>query len=260
MDKTGSLQPFLESPATAGVFLDFDGTLSEIVPVPSDARPVEGAQAVLSSLAARFAVVAVVSGRSAYQLLRWLGPEVEVWGVHGAERTVDGEVVLSEEIRPYAETMAGVLAEAQRRVADLGIDGTLVEDKTAIVTLHYRRAADRIRAREEIRALAEDLALSHGLEVAEGKASLELRPPVSLSKQAVVRRRVEEANLEAGMFIGDDVVDLPAFEALEELAQGGLAALKVAVDSEEAPPELLSRADIVVEGPAGVLRFLKGLL
>jgi len=35
------------NPDRAGVFLDFDGTVSEIVEMPSDARPVEGAREVL---------------------------------------------------------------------------------------------------------------------------------------------------------------------------------------------------------------------
>jgi trehalose-6-phosphatase len=56
------LEPFRRSPGTAGLFLDFDGTLSEIVPVASSARPVEGVPELLRKLAGRFALVAVVLG------------------------------------------------------------------------------------------------------------------------------------------------------------------------------------------------------
>ena len=77
------------NPEHAGIFTDFDGTLSHIVEVPSDARPVDGARETLSELSDRIGVVAIVSGRAAGELLEWLGPRVEIWGVHGAEHTVD---------------------------------------------------------------------------------------------------------------------------------------------------------------------------
>jgi hypothetical protein len=54
------LARFLEHPSSAGLFLDFDGTLSEIVHIPSEARPVDGVPEVLQALTRRFAVVAVV--------------------------------------------------------------------------------------------------------------------------------------------------------------------------------------------------------
>ena len=45
--------------------LDFDGTLSPIVPDPEAARPLEGMVKLLGRLATRFAAVALVSGRPA---------------------------------------------------------------------------------------------------------------------------------------------------------------------------------------------------
>jgi trehalose 6-phosphate phosphatase len=44
------------------------------------------------------------------------------------------------------------------------------------------------------------------------------------------------------------------------MAAGDLdAAVRVAVRSEEAPPELLARADLVVDGPEGVATMLREL-
>src|SRR5688572_27138209 len=89
------LTAFRASPQSAGIFTDFDGTLSRIVEIPSEARPIEGARDLLRRLAERYALVSIVSGRSAKELLAWLGSDIEIWGVHGAETVVDGEVVLS---------------------------------------------------------------------------------------------------------------------------------------------------------------------
>ena len=60
-------------------------------------------------------------------------------------------------------------------------------------------------------------------------------------------------------FLGDDVGDLPAFDALDRLAAAGVHTVRVAVSTEEAPQEVLERADVVVDGPAGALAVLERL-
>jgi trehalose 6-phosphate phosphatase len=252
------LHPFLERPDRSGIFLDFDGTLSEIVHVPSAARPIEGARELLAELAARYAVVAIVSGRSAHELVDWLGPDVEIWGVHGAQRAVDGRVELSPAAAPFEELMRTVHDEAAAAVEALALDGVIVEDKAVMVGLHFRNAADGDRARRELDELATELARRHGLLRAGGRLAFELRPPVELSKAAVVHDRAR--GLEAVAFAGDDRVDLPGFDALDALAGHGVVTLRLAVRSDEAPPELLARADVIVDGPSGALDFLTRLL
>jgi trehalose 6-phosphate phosphatase len=65
--------------------------------------------------------------------------------------------------------------------------------------------------------------------------------------------------MRAVAFLGDDLGDLPAFDGLDRLATAGVTAVRVGVRTEEAPPELLQRADVVVEGPEGALAFLEAL-
>lgn len=254
------LKPFLERPENAGLYLDFDGTLSEIVHVPSEARPVSGARRLLESLAARFALVSVVSGRSAHQLLEWLGEGIEIWGVHGVERAVDGRVEIIDAATPFVELIATVRAEAERRIAELGLSGVFVEDKGVMLALHFRAAPDVEAARRALDELAGSLAAEHGLKRAGGRLAFELRPPIDVTKANIVLTRTREEKLSAAMFVGDDRVDIPAFEALDELAAEGVTTVRVAVDSSEAPAELLERADIVVNGPAGTIALLSRLI
>lgn len=253
------LRPFLESPQTAGLFLDFDGTLSEIVHQPWDARPLEGARDLLDRAALRFALVAIVSGRSAHQLLEWLGPQVEIWGVHGAERTVDGSVILSEPAKAYADLMQKVKSEAEAAVARLQLPGVFIEDKGVMLGLHFRAASDVEAARAAVDEIAEELALQHGLLRAGGRLAFELRPPVEFSKATVVLERSRELGLKAAAFVGDDRVDLPGFDALDILRDEGLATLRVAVSSDEVPAELLQRADLVLPRPSAVVEFVASL-
>ena len=253
------LESFRTRAATAGVLLDFDGTLSELVPLPSDARPAEGVTEVLGDLSERYRTVSIISGRSSGELLEWLGPSIDIWGVHGAERTRDGRVVVSEIAAPYLELMRQVHDEAEKRLHDLAIPGVLIEDKGVMVGLHYRAAADHDSAGRALRALTSELAERFGLWQAEGKRAFELRPPIELSKAGVVHEVVREHSLDPVLFAGDDVVDLPAFDALDGLARQGVETLRVAVSSTEAPPELLERGDVVVEGPLGMLDLLRFL-
>lgn len=259
-DRARLLEPFLRSPGTAGLFLDFDGTLSEIVLVPGDARPFPGVAERLEQLAARLGLLAVVSGRAAHELLTWLGPRVEIWGVHGAERTIDGAVTLSERAAAYSDLMEVVKDEARAEMARLDLEGTLLEDKGVMMGLHFRSAADVDRARRELDRLAEKLVARHGLRRAGGRMAFELRPPAEFTKAAVVLERARELGLAAAAFVGDDRVDLPGFDALDLLREEGAHTVRVAVDSAEAPPELLERADLVVHGPSGVVDLLDELI
>ncbi|MDQ3985088.1 MAG: trehalose-phosphatase [Actinomycetota bacterium] len=239
----------------SGLFLDFDGTLAEIVLAPEAARPVEGASETLAQLARRLACVAVVSGRSATELLDWLGSEIEIWGLHGAERTVNGRVVLSDAAARYTEVMTRVGAEAKAMTSNLA--GVLVEDKKAIVALHYRTAPDLAN---EVDQVAAELARKYSLSLGRGRMVVEVRPPIEFSKAAVVTTRSHELDLEAVAFVGDDVVDIPAFDALDRLANEGKNTLRVAVRSDESPSELLDRSDLILEGPAGVLEWIRKLV
>ena len=105
-----ALAALRRNPATTGLFLDFDGTLAPIVAVASEARPLPGTTEVLEDLAARFGVVAVVSGRPVAFLADHLPPTVEWHGVYGLEAVIAGEPLAepgSEVWRPVIDEVAG---------------------------------------------------------------------------------------------------------------------------------------------------------
>jgi trehalose 6-phosphate phosphatase len=86
---------------------------------------------------------------------------------------------------------------------------------------------------------------------------LEVRPPVHVDKGTAVGRLLEGRALTRALYAGDDTTDLDAFRGLEE---AGLdVALKVSVGSPEMNPALLTRADLVVDGPGELLSFLRTL-
>jgi trehalose 6-phosphate phosphatase len=123
--------------------------------------------------------------------------------------------------------------------------------------VHTRRAQDPQAAFEALRQPLADLAARHGLIVEPGRMVLELRPP-GVDKGVALHEYVREIGAEAVLYAGDDLGDLPAFAAVEKLRSDGVPGLLVASGSAEVT-ELAERADLVVDGPAGVVRLLRTL-
>jgi trehalose 6-phosphate phosphatase len=138
--------------------------------------------------------------------------------------------------------------------------GAYLEDKQYAVAIHTRRVADPARWAAAIDEAARQVADQHGLEVVLGKLVWELRPAVHSDKGDAVRRVISESSARSVLVAGDDLGDLSAFAAALELRAHGGDALRVAVDSAEAPPALIEQADVIVEGPSGLLEFLQQLL
>lgn len=233
-----------ERPGSAGLLLDFDGSLSEIVARPELARPVAGAAEVLSRLARRYAVVAIVTGRRSGEVEELVGvPGVRYEGLYGLEEE-EGAPPLDPSLRPLAEAAAAVEPAAW------------VEDKGASLAIHYRQAADPPAARSRLAEVLRHLAEEAGLGLVEGNMVLELVDRDHPMKGAAVERLAARHELEAVLYAGDDRPDLDAFAALDRLAGSGVHAIRVAVRGAETAPELVSAADVVVDGPRGLVELL----
>jgi trehalose 6-phosphate phosphatase len=250
------VEPLRAAPDRVTVVTDFDGTLAPIVPDPPDARPLPGCVEVLHDLAGRYGRVAVVSGRPARFLADQLAiaqcPRLVAYGLYGMEWT-DGEVVVEHaDAVPWRAEVDDAAAVAEK----VAPDGVLVERKGLSVTLHVRNAP---HSDEWARSWAEARAAVGGLALHPGRMSYELRPPVAVDKGTVMTDLLDGSH--GACFLGDDRGDLPAFDALDRhAADNGAAVVRVAVRSDEAPAELLERADLLVDGPDGVLEFLRALL
>lgn len=245
-----AIEPLADQAADAGIFTDFDGTLSEIVDEPSRAAPLAGAAELLAELSGRYGRVAVLSGRPVSFLAPWFGPEILLSGLYGLELVVKGQRLDHPLGGVWREVVDDVVTQSQAR----GPEGMRVEAKGLSLTLHYRGRPDR---EPEVRHWAEQQATRSGLDLRPARLSYELHPPIDVDKGTSLAELADD--LTAVCFLGDDVGDLPAFDALDRLAESGVATLRVGVRGSEVSTELLDRADLVVEGPAGALRVLQAL-
>jgi trehalose 6-phosphate phosphatase len=251
----------LTPPERTALCLDFDGTLAPIVDDPEAARPLEGTVELLGRLAGRFAAVALVSGRPAsFLAAHAAAPGVRLLGLYGLEEVRDGQVRVDQELEAARPAVRAALADLR---ADPAVreSGAYLEDKGNALGVHLRRVPAPERWNGPIEATARQVASRHGLEVLAGRLVWELKPAVRRDKGDAVRQVVASSQAAAVVVAGDDRGDLPAFDAVADLSErSGLEGLRVAVRSAESPPELLDRADLVVEGPEGLRAWLEALL
>ena len=253
-----ALAPLRQNPARAAILLDIDGTLAPIVEQPSNAVVPERTRQLLAELARRYGAVACVTGRRASEARAMVAiGSISYLGSHGAELLRAGWTEAQPD--PALEGWRRRIHEFGRQTdtADLRRLRVRVEDKGAILAYHWRSAPDQKAARAAIDAVAAK-AEAAGLRTHWGRKVLEVRPPVRIDKGAGIASFLDGTDVESAMYVGDDATDLDAFRMLGRLLEEGRlsTAVKVGVRSEEGPEEIVTEADVVVDGTDGVLELL----
>ncbi len=194
------------------VATDFDGVLAPLVEDPSTSRPVDGSMELLRELATLPGVfVAIVSGRhlAALQALTGVTRDdaIVLVGSHGAEpdRALPLDLTFDEAAQQR-------LTEATRALEAVATahPPTRIEHKPAGVVLHTRSVPSDIAAAASRAALAIDIP---GVDVMDGKQIVELSA-LSVTKGSALLALAKEFGTTSSLYLGDDVTDERAFEAL----------------------------------------------
>jgi trehalose 6-phosphate phosphatase len=236
------------------VFLDYDGTLTPIVNDPDQAILSEGTRELVKKLG-KLCPVAIISGRDLADVQSKVGIDSIIYaGSHGfdvaaPDGTSDSELAtrLEKEFIPALDAAERELHERMDSIA-----GALVDRKKFSIAAHYRNVAE-----EESSAVGEAvdqvLALHDNLRKTTGKKVFELQPKLDWHKGKALQWLRRTLKLDAPdivpVFIGDDVTDEDAFEAIREDGIG------IIVREEPRP----TFARYALETPAEVARFLGAL-
>lgn len=260
MDK---IEAVLAAPDRTVLALDFDGTLSPIVPDPERAYAHPASIAALRRIAPHLLQVAVITGRPAAQAVELGGladgaglEHLVVMGQYGVEvwEAATGEVVAP----PVPEAIIAVRAALPALVAAAGHPDAWIEDKGRAVAVHTRRLVDPAGAFTDLTGPVRALAAEHSLRVEPGKNVLEIRAG-GFDKGDAVRSLV--ARLDPGTFVyaGDDLGDIAAYDAVAALQDQGRTTLLVfpRMPGEDSP--LAERADVIVAGTDGMAAWLTAL-
>jgi trehalose 6-phosphate phosphatase len=241
--------------SSSGFFFDFDGTLAPIQDDPNTVQAVPGAASALVQLARRIRRVGIVSARPvAFLRQHFPDPAITLFGLYGLERsTDDGDTAVD----PAAQRW---LPAVQELVGRAGLElpaSTLVEDKRLSVALHYRLAPS---LEQEILDWARVRAAEYQLRLQQGRMVVELLPPLDVNKGLVISREIAE--LTCAWYFGDDIGDIPAYQALTNRAaqDEAFAMLRVAVSNPETGQALNDLVDLVLSSQRALVALLREVL
>ena len=197
-----------------GLFLDIDGTLLDVALTPSTVHVPPGPAELLGTLATHLSgALAIVTGRPIAEADELLKPmKFIAAGVHGAEirSAASGEIeLLSPSFNP------ALLSDI--RAAAISMPGVVTEDKGMGIALHYRLAPE---LRDSLLITLEALIPKYPgqFTICEGRKVVEILP-VGFSKGRALRKlaSLPEFTERIPVMIGDDIADIDAFRAAEEL-------------------------------------------
>ncbi len=247
------------------VFLDYDGTLTPIVERPQDAIISESMREAVRSLAER-CPVCVVSGRDRKVVQDLMGLDnLIVAGSHGFDIWSPEEGTIEHDAGSGFEELIEEVKDTLQEKA-LPYEGASVEPKKTSVAVHYRLVKEDKRS--EIKQIVDNLLAERPeeLKVTPGKMVYEVQPKIDWDKGKAVLFLLETLDLEGEdvvpIYLGDDITDEHAFEALKTLKSSSKASSRgigIYVGDTEQEEARKSAADYVLESVPDVERFLNSL-
>lgn len=223
LHKKEGVTPLLEDKKPV-FFLDYDGTLTPIVKKPEDAVLSDKMREVLEELAERF-TVSVVTGRDKEDVEKLVGLKDIVYsGSHGYVISGPGGLSMEHE---QSEQIISLMDEVEEelKLAMKNMDkGFKLDRKRYAIALHYRNAEQK-NVQGLFDLVDQMLTRFDKLKTGEGKKVVELKPDIDWHKGKAVLWILEALGLDKRndilpIYIGDDITDEDAFEALKELGIG----------------------------------------
>ena len=193
--------PVLSGFALSNVLLalDYDGTLAPIAPTPRGARMRAETRRLLTAVANLYPCV-VISGRALDDLSRRLDgiPLWYLFGNHGLEPAAA--------TTPHtAAVQEWVQRLRQQLPPELGVE---VEDKTHTLTIHYRHAPDKHRARAAIDKALDSIPEARALG---GSEAVSVLPAGGADKGVALQQARRQFACDTAIYVGDDDTDETAF-------------------------------------------------
>jgi trehalose-phosphatase len=199
------------------VLLDFDGTLSPIVPAPRSARMSPGLKSLLARLNAHPKVhIGIISGRSLPDVSRRVGLETLYYaGNHGLE--MQGPDFSFQHPRAFLLRPSVEALGAEGRRTFQGVPGVLVESKHLSLAVHDRRVAaqDRPGFLERLRRFRAATA-GRPFRWRRGRRVWELLPRVAWDKGRAAALLSRHLGNPFPIVVGDDRTDEDMFQAMNE--------------------------------------------
>ncbi|XP_076918693.1 trehalose-phosphate phosphatase B-like [Bidens hawaiensis] len=198
------------------VFLDYDGTLSNIVPNPDQAFMSKKMRRVLSEVARCFPT-AIISGRSRDKVYGFVKlDDIYYAGSHGLD------IAAPFQCTDYQPSICKILDVLKEETSD--IKGVMLENNKFCVSVHFRHVSneDFPILEEVVKSVVDKL---DEFRLSEGKKVFEIRPDIEWDKGHALEYLLEtlgygSSNDVLPIYIGDDRTDEDAFKAIKKRGNG----------------------------------------
>ena len=236
-----------------------DGTISPIprdfleTPVPPPTVPQ------LTELASRFDLLAVISGRKAGALREIINiPSIKYIGHYGMEWWENDSAVLHPDVTASLSDMRAVADELKTLHS---IDGVIIQDKWASISVHYNTVQKPSTAKQQILDFLEKSPHIKNLRLMDEKTNIGIVPRLDIDKGTAVTRLIQQYNLRGAIYLGDDIGDLPAFRAIRVAREKQeFMGLTVLVAGGATSQSLLHEVDFTLDGVTETETFLDWLV
>lgn len=228
------------------LFLDFDGTLTEVAGHPDDASLSDSMRDTLISLSSNNRVV-IISGRGIHDLKEKVAIKGLTYvGNHGMEMSA-GDFSFIYDIGPVeSEAIKEVAGLVLRLISSYG--GVVLEEKGLTLSIHYRcvREAEKPRLLRGLDRVLKPFSVDGLIKKTFGKGLVEIRPTADWDKGSAVAWLMERSGFRSTIpiCVGDDETDEDAFRVVR--GRG----LSIFVGKRK------SIADLYIPGQNGVEAFL----
>ncbi|KAF7682731.1 Alpha,alpha-trehalose-phosphate synthase [UDP-forming] B [Astathelohania contejeani] len=191
---------------------DYDGTLTEIKPIPSDAIPDSEIMNILDGLADdENNEVYIITGRDRKTISEWLpNKKIGIAAEHGIYTRIDG----NWDAAPFLEQDWKNSARCILKYFVERSPGSFIEEKESSICFHYRRCAEFVQqtqAKSCKNLLERLLVYKKNLEIIDGKCVIEIRV-CSRNKGDIVRKLLKSDH-DFILCSGDDKTDESMFAA-----------------------------------------------
>lgn len=198
------------------LILDYDGTLSPIVPDPDKAVLSEEMKQALIKLA-NVTPVAVISGRDRKDVESKVSLDQLIYaGSHGLDMAGPEGLNIPEKVGEDILQSLKTAADNLKKKLEY-VKGCIVESKKYAIAVHFRNVADE-EVQKVIDTVLEELGRHSNLKKGTGKKILELKPAIDWHKGRATNWLFEALSLTKEdaipVFIGDDITDEDAFVSI----------------------------------------------
>ncbi len=202
------------------LMLDFDGTLAPITTDPAKSYLSPEIKAYLSTISRMdWATIAVLSGRSLADVKKRIGlKNIYYAGSHGLEIYGPSLKFLHPEASHAKSHIEDLRTTIENKLGS--IHGAIIERKRFSFSFHYRliKTRDTRRALNQLRSIICHSPIGEEVSIIKGKKVIEVVPRIDWNKGAAVRYVIKHTGRRViPIYLGDDVTDETAFEALRKV-------------------------------------------